>query len=56
MLRSITHVPCECSACDWDGLTRDCDPDDEGDLCCPLCSKRVVIEYTEHERHPGGLQ
>lgn len=54
-LRSITKIPCHCTLCFWSGVTGDCEPDDEGTLCCPRCAlaaQPVVIEYNEHERSP----
>lgn len=54
-LRSITAIPCNCPLCFWSGITGDCEPDDEGALCCPRCelaAQPVVIEYNEHEHFP----
>lgn len=51
-LRSILAIPCDCRRCLWDGVTGDCEADDEGCLVCPICYDRVVIHYSEHELNP----
>jgi hypothetical protein len=51
-MRSITAVPCECARCQWDGVTGDCEANDSGDLCCPICLNPVVIDCSEQEMQP----
>ncbi len=56
-LRSITAVPCTCRQCGWNGLTGECEADDEGTPICPICPPEQVpveIHYSEHERNPTG--
>lgn len=50
-MRSITEVPCHCTACVWMGVTGDCtDNADDGELVCPACGAELVIEYSPEER------
>jgi hypothetical protein len=40
-LISILDVPVICSGCKWQGRVVDCEPDDDGTLCCPECGATV---------------
>jgi hypothetical protein len=58
-LRRITEIPCDCALCFWSGVTGDCEPDDEGTLCCPRCmlaAEPVTIHYSAHELDPGSQE
>jgi hypothetical protein len=38
------EVPVVCSACKWTGTVGDCEPDEDGSLCCPECGEKVEVE------------
>ncbi len=49
-MRRITEVECLCSGCAWLGTVADCEPDEDGTLCCPECGREAVVLRTEKER------
>lgn len=53
-MRPITEVPCECSRCCWDGITGDCEPDEDGNPRCPECYQFVTINYSDEELAGNG--
>jgi hypothetical protein len=52
-LRRITDVPVTCKLCDWQGVTGECLPDDDGKLLCGRCaSYDIEIHQLPHELDP----
>lgn len=50
---SITQTEASCGRCGWRGTVRECEPDADGDLCCPECGAEADIPVPEPRKLRG---
>lgn len=41
---SVLAQKLACPECPWIGVVKDCEPDDDGELCCPQCDVVLTVK------------
>ena len=44
ILPRIEETRCDCPRCGWTGTVVNCETDEDGNLCCPLCDTIVFVQ------------